>query len=646
MKEEYIILNEDKEPAHQFKNGGMSWNMVKDQDNIGLIVPEPFVVLDFDTESDAKVMLNIVETKDIHCRVMKTDRGYHFWFRSAVPLKNFVKSRLAIGIYCDRKVCNKNAYVVIKRRGQMREWLRDYDEDDVDYLPTWLLPVDAPQRFAFKGMKAGDGRNQELLNYILFLQGKGFKKDDIRETLDIINEFVFDESMSQQELLTIMRDEVFKTDEELKQERADEKFNHEAVALKLLDEYHIISINGKLFVYRDGYYQPYITEISQAIIKYGGITRHQRAETIDYIKVIADKTEELENYTSNPYIINILNGRLDLQSGELSEWSFEYYDFCRIPIYYNPDAESKVLDDVLESIFCHDNEVIDLVEEIVANALLSREIYQKAFIFYGGGSNGKSTFFYLLRSFLGERNVSSVELEKVGDRFMTAELEHKLANIGDDLNYTSIRRSGTLKKLISGDSIQVERKNEAPYSYVSYATQIYACNKLPSTKDSTDGMMRRLCFIPCLAKFGSGGTAKNPYIKYQITEPEALSHLLNRAMAGLKRLLSNGDFTEPKIVKQAKAEYEKENNSVLKWIDEAGITLEYITSESRAVSTLYTEYKVWYGANHRSVEGCEKDSQFSRVMTKAFSVESVQDSKLTKSSDGKQRRLRFFKLVE
>ena len=63
MNEEYIILNDHKQATHSFINGGKSWDEVSDFDNLARIVPYPFIVLDFDTESDAKIMLDIIESE-------------------------------------------------------------------------------------------------------------------------------------------------------------------------------------------------------------------------------------------------------------------------------------------------------------------------------------------------------------------------------------------------------------------------------------------------------------------------------------------------------------------------------------------------------------------------------------------------------
>ena len=599
MDKQYIILNDNKQPIHKFKDGGLTWEEVEEFDNIALIVPDPFVVLDFDTVDDAKVMLEIVEKNDLHCKVMKTDRGYHFWFRTLEPLKNFVKQRLAIGLYCDRKVCNRNAYVKIKGNGVMREWLRDYDDNDVDFLPKWLTPVSVgAKQFQFLGMSEGDGRNQALFNYIIYLQQKGFNKSEVLVTLDIINKFVFAKPLSKKELQTICRSEAVKPEETVETENSEKvqdkdfKFKHEVFALVLRDEYHFISVNGNLYHYKDGYYQPNTNEAELLLVTmFPGIKKQQRTEVIDYLKIIADKTEQVAENQNDPFTVNLLNGRYNLLTNEFTDHDASKFDFIRVPLNYDPKAKHEILDETLNNIFCNDKEVLNLFDEMLADCLTKINLYQTGFIFYGSGSNGKSTIFEVLRKFLGEKNISALQLEDYSKTFRTAELEHKLANIGDDLNRSAITDNGTVKKVFSGDAIEIERKYGKPYVIKPYATQIFACNEIPHTSDKSHGMMRRLCLVPCLAKFGEGGIKKDTTIRFKITTEEAMSHLFNRAIKGFYRLTKNGAFTEPKVVKEAKQTYMIDNSSVLTWVEEQYVDVETVIS--KPAYNLYGEFCKW-----------------------------------------------------
>lgn len=89
MDKKYIVLDDEKKALHRFKDGekALSWDNVKDFDNVALLVPKPFVVLDFDTVSDATIIQRIIDDLDLKCKIMQTTRGVHVWFKSNEPWK-------------------------------------------------------------------------------------------------------------------------------------------------------------------------------------------------------------------------------------------------------------------------------------------------------------------------------------------------------------------------------------------------------------------------------------------------------------------------------------------------------------------------------------------------------------------------------
>ena len=593
---QYIILNDQKQATHKFKDGigAKSWDEVKDYDNVAMIVPYPFIVLDFDTVSDSQIMMKIVESLDLKCKVMKTTRGYHFWFRSDEPWKCFKKTRLAIGIYSDCKSHSKNAYVVIKKDGQMREWVRNCKADEIETVPEWLRPIAQPgKQFLFKGMKDGDGRNQELFNYIVYLQSKGMSRDGIKNAIHIINNYVFEQPLSEQEINTILRDEAFKSDEEIEKQRSErlEKFAHNTFGDELINEFNIITINNQLYIYEDGYYQQDERIIENKMIEiFPTILQRQRAEVLAYIRIKTHVNQS--DIKVNPYIINLQNTRLDLRTEKLLSFTPDAIEFDRIPVKYDPSAYCSDLDKMLNRVFLSDREVRDLFEEMLGYCLIKHCDYQKGFMLYGSGSNGKSTILDLIKRFIGSRNYVSIELDKVTGKFETAELEHKLANIGDDINNKSMGDTGLLKKLFSGNSVLVQRKGERPFDLEPYAKHIYSCNEIPrSANDKTAGFYRRWIFIPFNAVFKTTDVDYDPLIKEKIFTDEALSYLLNLAIKGAKRLMENKSFTEPVIVKDTMEEYKIDNSSVLTWVDEVELTLMDVCAKPR--DEIYTDFVNW-----------------------------------------------------
>ena len=633
---QYIILD-GKQPTHGFKDGkgAKSWDEVKDFNDVAVIVPEGYVVLDFDTTSDAEIMLKIVDALDLKTRVIKTTRGIHCWFKSPEDEpKNFIKNRLAIGIYCDRKAGGRNAYVKIKQDGKKRKVIRKNKLKDLEPVPKWLSSVSAPSdKFSFKNMGDGSGRNQELFNYIVYLQTKGFTREEIRETIEVINEYVFADPLPSDEIGTICRDEAFKPDdvieEQIKQAEKKVGFSHNDFGDQLIEEFNIIEVNGVLYVYEDGYYQADDRIIENKMIElFPGILQRQRSEVLAYLRIKCHKNaSELK---VNPYIINLKNTRLDIRSNKCIEFSPDAIEFDRVPVTYDPSAFSADLDKMLNRVFLGDREVINLFEEMIGAILLKHNRYQKAFLFYGSGSNGKSTILDLLKTFIGSRNYSAIALEKVTDRFNTAELENKLANIGDDVDNVALKDTGTLKKLFSGNAITVERKGERPYTIEPYATHIYSCNAIPRSFDKSDGFYRRWLLIPFEARFTSSDPDYDPLIGDKIVTPEALSYLLNLGIKGAKRLINNGSFTEPESVKLALEAYKADNSTVLSWIDDKELKIDYFLDQPR--DNVYSEFVDWCklsGVKSNNITG--KKTFFKEVCQK-FGFE----EKPKQKSDGKR----------
>lgn len=634
---QYIILD-GKTPTHNFKDGKgtKTWTEVKDFDNVAVIVPKGYVVLDFDTTADAEIMLKIVEALDLKTRVMKTTRGIHCWFKAPEESpKNFIKNRLAVGIYCDRKAGGRNAYVKIKQDGKAREWIRKVKADDMEVVPKWLSSVSAPSgKFQFKGMGDGSGRNQELFNYIVYLQTKGFTRDEIKKTIAIINDYVFEDPLSETEIATICRDEAFKPDDVIAEQiqKAEDKkvgFSHNEFGDQLIQEFKIIEVNNCLYVYEDGYYQADDKIIERKMIElFPSILQRQRAEVLSYVKI---KTHvNAGDIKVNPYVINLKNTRLDIRSGKCLEFTPDAIEFDRIPVTYDPSAYCADLDKMLNKVFIGDREVINLFEEMVGYCLIKHSRYSKMFLCYGQGSNGKSTILDLLKTFLGQGNYSALSLEKVTDRFATAELENKLANIGDDVGNTTIRDSGTLKKISSGNTVTVERKGERPYKITPYATHIYSANTIPRSFDKTDGFYRRWLLIPFNAKFSADDEDYDPMIVDKITTPEALSYLLNIGIRGAQRLIRVGHFTEPQSVRDALEAYKADNSTVLSWIEDKELTLDYFLENPR--DKTYSEFCDWCkvsGIKSSMITG--KKTYFKEVIAKYDFEEKPQQK-----SDGKR----------
>ena len=220
-----FVQSVGKAPIHKYVGKEDTWlsEPPLEGDYCGILNPM-YIQLDFDTEEDSKIALEIVERYKIRCDILKTSRGIHLYMLDDGSIKSqSVNIFNTIGLRVDIGLGKKNRVVPLRTtkiedRTKMvngkeeieqvsvtttREWLQTYDL--LDEIPPYFKPM-GTRDF---GLKTTETRNQTLFTYILQLQMKGFTRTEIRKIIKIINDFILYEPLSDLEIDTITRDDAF-----------------------------------------------------------------------------------------------------------------------------------------------------------------------------------------------------------------------------------------------------------------------------------------------------------------------------------------------------------------------------------------------------------------------------------------------------
>lgn len=616
------IRTKNKEAIESIK-GRKKFNALEDvkdaPEYAGMLAPG-IVLIDLDDGEESDVLMDILKDKGVHTRIYKTTRGKHFIFKNGGLKKNGNHLKSAINLTMDVKLGDKNSYEVIKVGGKDREILFDSTNDSGEYdvLPRWLIPVKTSMDF--NNLKDGDGRNDAFFKYILTLQSAGLGVEEIRETIHIINDYVLFDPLPESELKTILRDEAFSKPDF----GAGRNLHIEVVAEYLKNNNHIVRINGRLHMYGDGIYTSNYADIEHEMIEIiPGITMSKRREILAYLDVMIRENTP----SADARWIAFKNGLYNLDTDQFVDFEPGIIITNRIECDYNPAANSDLANHVLDKLSCHDADIRALLEECIGYCFYRRNELRKAFILTGDKANGKSTYLDMVKTLLGDVNTSALDLKELGDRFKTAELFGKLANIGDDIGDEFIANAAIFKKLVSGDRVNTELKGQNPFEFNNYAKMLFSANTIPRIKDQSGAVLDRLIIVPFNATFSKDDADFDPYIKYKLREPAVLEYLAKIGIEGLKRVMVNQRFTVSDKSKAELKTYHLDNNPIELWFQETDI-MDILHNSNKAVYRGYSTFCA--GANLKPLSAVA----FSRLVNKHFGLKIV-DKKI----DGKKCRV-------
>ena len=264
------------------------------------------------------------------------------------------------------------------------------------------------------------------------------------------------------------------------------------------------------------------------------------------------------NFLSSEFI-PLKNGVLWRKYNRLFPNSFVFgFTYC-LPVKYDPNADCPKIKQFLQNLV--DSENVPILYEIPALALLQNPWYQKAYMLYGSGSNGKSTYLQLIMEFLGKDNVSNVSLQELcEDRFKAAQLVGKLANIYADIPKRPIKYTGRFKMLTGGDRITVEKKYKDPFEFENRAVLVFSANELPQISDDTYAFWRRWIIVEFPNTF-----KEDPEFIKQLTTEEELSGFLNEILKTMERIEVKG-LTITNKVGEIMEEWKMRSNSVYAFV--------------------------------------------------------------------------------
>jgi putative DNA primase/helicase len=270
---------------------------------------------------------------------------------------------------------------------------------------------------------------------------------------------------------------------------------------------------------------------------------------------------------SNPMLLNVKNGTLDLFTGEILPHCREHLITKLAPVEFIPGAKCPKWEMFLSEIMGGKSELMTFLQTIVGYSLTGDTREQCLFILYGSGANGKTTFLNIIGKLLGDyaqqtptdtlmvKNNGGVpnDIARLkGARFVAATEAEEGKRLAES----------TIKQLTGGDTITARFMRAEFFEFKAEFKIFLGTNHRPEIKGTDYGIWRRMRLIPFEVTIPAEKQDKHLGDKLE----KELPGILNWALEGCKRWQREGLIVPPSCA-NAVREYQRDVDYLTEFFD-------------------------------------------------------------------------------
>lgn len=576
---------------------------------IGLRIPDSYILVDVDNVAEGQAVYEALLNEKVKHHAIKTPNGYQFIFKSdGSNHKQWVKSLTLCGALVDYRIEGKGYTVLPTTNTEGRQWIRQ--DSQIDIMPYQYKPLtkskDIDRHFDIP-MQEG-GRDDGLTRHVGRLITFNVAKDTVRELAHYINTHFFDPMEDSQVEKILKSIEGYRKpvqSYETVTEEGKKRINSKKVANMFRDKFKIIH-NENLYYYyspKQGIWKSDVSKFMQHHISKVLDDAYSAKKVADIYAAIKMDSYQTEgrlgrmSYTDMncaPRKVVFENGTYDIDTGVFKE-GFNHEEYHTVSIEAKYDEMLEGLDDVPNDTIdflrgVMGDEEIKFLFEWIGYCMVKKYDMQKTVLLYGNGNNGKSTVINLITRILGDHNVSSASLmDLLNDKFAAAELHNKMLNAFADIGDNFLNESSLLKALTGDDSILVQKKNQHPFKIMNFAKLLFSCNALPTFRDNSDGLLRRIIILPM---------TKVPTVKKSLdsffTEGER-ERCIMYALKHIHEVYKRGEFSISETMQQHFDQWKEDGDNVGLFLKEECTIVEGKDRDKALypVKKLYEDYKTY-----------------------------------------------------
>jgi putative DNA primase/helicase len=294
----------------------------------------------------------------------------------------------------------------------------------------------------------------------------------------------------------------------------------------------------------------------------------------------------------DPFLLNVLNGTLDLRTGHLLPHRRERLLTKLAPVSYDPGAACPLWLRFLDRIMDGNRDLVTYLQRVVGYALTGDVSEQALWFLYGVGANGKSTFLTTILALLGDyamQAVSELLMVKAHEAHPTERADLFGRRFVATIETEAGKRlaEALMKQMTGGDRVRARKMHKDFFEFAPTHKILLAANHKPVIRGTDHAVWRRIKLVPF--------TVTIPDEEKDKALPEKLKGelpgILAWAVRGCLDWQTYG-LGEPEDVRQATDAYRAEQDLVAAFVAECCFT----HPSARATPTaLYNAYCAWSG---------------------------------------------------
>jgi putative DNA primase/helicase len=309
-----------------------------------------------------------------------------------------------------------------------------------------------------------------------------------------------------------------------------------------------------------------------------------------------------EHFDADLFLLNCLNGTIDLRTGELRPHRREDYCTKLAPVVYDPSARSPLWERFLREACGGDEDLISFMQRAVGYSLTGSAAEEKLFFVHGPAAAGKSTFLEAVKATLGDY-AKSADFESFVQRREAGAVRNDIAELAGRRFVVSIEvdegkklAEGLIKLLTGGDTVRARFLYQEAFEYVPQFKLWLAANHAPRVRHDDSAMWRRILRIPFESVIPQA--RRDPSVKARLKDVEESGPaILAWAVEGCLRWQEEG-LGVPEAVEEATEQYRLDMDPLRDFIADCCVLAPHAWTPAAKLREAYERYCREVGEKH------------------------------------------------